>query len=262
VQQLGAGSLVLVQRPGLRHRQQPERGVRRASLMLALRGEERTLRPAPQVGCQLGGALVKGCPGRQAAAGPRPPSRALQFSSDVLVEPGGRLGPVPGAAIRIDVGVGGLGQRAVHAPALLGPASPIDRRAHEGVAEAHLRAEGNQSQGSRRRGCVQPDTEPGGGPPHQHRVPERLSCRDEEQEPRRRRERRQPLPEALLDPRRHRWGTGQPEPARELGGGPATWQLEQRQRVPARLGQDPITHPLVERTGEHCPEQLLRISVV
>jgi hypothetical protein len=34
-----------VQRPGLRHRQQPERGVRRASLMLALRGEERTLRP-------------------------------------------------------------------------------------------------------------------------------------------------------------------------------------------------------------------------
>src|SRR6202035_4607005 len=107
-----------------------------------------------------------------------------------------------------------------------------------------------------------PDAEPGGRPPHQHRVPCRLSCCDEKQEPRRRRERGPPLPEALLDPPRTRRPARQPEPARELGGRPATWQLKQRQRVAARLGHDPITHPLIERTGEHCTEQLLRIAVV
>ena len=66
----------------------------------------------------------------------------------------------------------------------------------------------------------------------------------------------------MLDPPRHRRAAGQPEPARELGGRPATWQLKQRQRVAARLGHDPITYPLIERTGEHCPKQLLRITVV
>jgi hypothetical protein len=130
------------------------------------------------------------------------------------------------------------------------------------MTEAHLRAENNQSVCGRRRGRVRPDAERGDRPPHQHRIPCRLTRRDEKQEPRRRRERRQPLPEALLNPPRHRRGAGQPEPARELGGRTATWQLEQRQRVAARLGHDPITHPLIERTGEHCPEQLLRITVV
>jgi hypothetical protein len=95
---------VLVQRPRLRHRQQPERRIGRASLVLGLRGEERTLRPAPQIGRQLGGALVKCRPRRQPAARPRSRSRALQLSGDVLVEPGCRLSAVPGTAIRIDVG--------------------------------------------------------------------------------------------------------------------------------------------------------------
>ena len=143
MQQLRAGSLVLVQRPRLRHRQQPERRIGRAGLMLALRGEERTLRPVPQIGRQLDGALVKGRPRRQAAARPRSPSRALQLGGDILVEPGCRLSAVPGAAIRIDVGIGGLGERAVHAPALLRRASAVDRRTHERMTEAHLRAENN-----------------------------------------------------------------------------------------------------------------------
>ena len=143
-----------------------------------------------------------------------------------------------------------------------GAASAVDRRTHERMTEAHLRAEIDQSRGGRRRGRVRPDAELGGRPPHQHRIPSRLSRRDEKQEPRRGRERRQPLPEALLDPPRQRRAVGQPEPARELGGRPATWQLEQRQRVAARLGHDPITHPLIERTGDHRREQLVRIAVV
>jgi hypothetical protein len=31
-------------------------------------------------------------------------------------------------------------------------------------------------------------------------------------------------------------------------------QLEQRQRIAARLGNDPITYPLVEWASHHCPE--------
>ena len=45
MQQPRAGSLVLVQRPRLRQRKQPERRIGRASLVLTLGGEERTLRP-------------------------------------------------------------------------------------------------------------------------------------------------------------------------------------------------------------------------
>jgi hypothetical protein len=101
-----------------------------------------------------------------------------------------------------------------------------------------------------------------GRPPHQHWVPDRLGRGDEKQEPRRGRQRRQPLPEALLDSPRQRRAVRQPEPARELGEGPATRQLEQRQRDAARLGHDPITQPLIERTGHHAGEQLLRITVV
>ena len=59
-----------------------------------------------------------------------------------------------------------------------------------------------------------------------------------------------------------RRAVGQPEPARELGGRPATWQLQQGQRVAARLGHDPIAHALIERAGDHRREELVRIAVV
>jgi hypothetical protein len=118
---------VFVQRPRLRDRQQPERRIGRASLVLALRGEERPLRPAPRIGRQLDGALVKSRPRRQATARPRSPGRAFQLGGDVLVEPGCRLSEVPGPAIGIHIGIGGLGERAVHAPALLRRASAVHR---------------------------------------------------------------------------------------------------------------------------------------
>ena len=122
------------------------------------------------------------------------------------------------------------------------------------MTEAHLRAEIDQSRGDGRRSRVRPDAELRGRPPHQHRIPQRLCRGDEQQKPRRGRQRRQPLPEALLDPLRQRRAVGQPEPARELGRRPAAWQLEQRQRVAARLGHDPITHALVKWTGDHGRE--------
>ena len=193
VQQLGAGLLELVQGSCLGDRQQPQRRVVRAGLVLALCGEERTLCPAPRIGRQLDGALVKCRPRRQAAARPRSAGRALQLGGDVLVEPGRRVREVPGAAIGVDVGIGGFGQRPVNALSLLRRCRALDRRTHERMTEAHLRAEIDQSRGGGRRGRVRPDAELRGRPPHQHRIPHRLCRGDEKQQPRRGRQRRQPL---------------------------------------------------------------------
>ena len=221
VQQLGTRLVELVQRPRLRDRQQPQRRVGRAGLVLAFCGEQRTLRPASRIGRELDGALVKRRLRRQATACPRSSRRALQLGGDVLVEPGCRVRKVPGAAIRIDIGIGGLGERAVDALALLRRCRGLDRRTDERMTEAHLRAEVDQSGVGRRRGRVRPDPERRGRPPHQHRIAHRLGRRDEQQQSCRRGQRRQPLGEALLDPPRQRHAVGQPEPARELGEGSA-----------------------------------------
>ena len=139
VQQLGARLLELVQGSCLGDRQQPQRRVVRAGLVLALCGEERTLCPAPRIGRQFDGALVKCRPRRQAASRPRSAGRALQLGGDVLVEPGRRVRAVPGAAIGVDVGIGGLrpapGERA-GAPPALPRASPPNARADDRSAPA------------------------------------------------------------------------------------------------------------------------------
>ena len=262
VQQLGTGLLERVQRPCLRDRQQPQRRVVRSGLVLALCGEERTLCPAPRIGREFDGALVKCRPRRDAAARARSSRRALQLGGDVLVEPGCRVRKVPGAAIRIDIGIGGLGERAVDALALLRRCRSLDGRTDKRMPEAHLSPEIDQSRAGERRGRVRPDAELRGRPPHQHRIPHRLGRRDEKQQSCRRGQRRQPLSESLLDPLRQRRVVGQPEPARELGRREATRQLEQSQRVAARLGHDPIAHALIERAGDHRREELVRIAVV
>jgi hypothetical protein len=79
LQQLSARLLELVQGSCLGDRQQPQRRVVRAGLVLALCGEERTLCPAPRIGRQFDGALVKCRPRRQAASRPRSVGRALEF---------------------------------------------------------------------------------------------------------------------------------------------------------------------------------------
>ena len=193
MQQLGAGLLERVQRLCLCDRQQPQRRVVRSGLVLALCGEERALCPAPRIGRELDGTLVECRPRRHAAARPRSTRRALQLGGDVLVEPGCRVRKVPGAAIRIDIGIGGLGQRAVDALALLRRCRSLDRRADKRMTEAHLSPEIDQSRAGERRGRVRPDAQLRGRPPHQHRIPDRLGCRDEEQQSGGRGQRRHPL---------------------------------------------------------------------
>ncbi len=86
---------------------------------------------------------------------------------------------MPGAAIGIDLRVGRVGQRAMHRLPVLRRGRAIHRRADQRVTKRHARADREQPVGLRCR--LDPDPEPLGRPPHQHRVADRLRRRDQQQ---------------------------------------------------------------------------------
>jgi hypothetical protein len=217
--------------------------------MFGLRRGQRTLGPAPRIEGRSGRRLQERGSCSQAAARSRPPRRPLQIRGDVLVRPRCRLGGVPRAAIRIGLGIGGLGQRAVRAASLLDRCRPVDRRAHQRVPEPHPSADLEQPGRCRGRCCFRTDSELLGRAPHQHRITEWFCRRDQQQLPCPLRKRRQPLSVALLDPPRDRPRSRQPETARQLRRRQTLRQLQQRQRISPRLGDDPVEHPPIHWSG-------------
>ena len=149
MQQLGARLLELIQGSCVGYREQSQRRVVSASLMLAVRRMEPALCPAPRIGRQFDGALAKRRSSTQPASRPRSAGQALQLGGEVLVEPGRRMRKMPGAAIGVDVGIGRLGQRPVNALSLLWRCRALHRRTHERMAEADLRPEVDESGDSR-----------------------------------------------------------------------------------------------------------------
>ena len=194
--------------------------------MLALRGNQRTPRPALRIGSQLGSALMEGRARRHATTRRRARGRPLQLGGDILVQPGRRLRAVPRPAIGIDARVGRLGERLVDAAAVLRRGRPVHGRSHQRMAKAHLRPELHQPRLHRGRPRGGVDPEPGGRLPQQQRIADRLGCRDQEQQPRDGRELRQALLEALLDAAGEGRPAVQAEPARQLGGRPPPRQLQ------------------------------------
>ena len=77
------------------------------------------------------------------------------------------------------------------------------------------------------------------------------------------RKRRQPPPEALLDPTGERAACerAEAESSGQLRGGQRAGQLQQRQRIAARLGHDPVPHSLVHRALDRLIQQVARIIV-
>ena len=67
---------------------------------------------------------------------------------------------MPRAPVGIGVGIGRVGERAVHVAAVARGGAPVDRRAHQRMPEAHVRAELDQPGGLGRRGRVAADAEP------------------------------------------------------------------------------------------------------
>ena len=169
---------------------------------------------------------------------------------------------MPGAAIGIDVGIRGVGEGLVDAPAILRRGRPVHRRPHERMAEAHLGAELDQVRAGGGAPAAASIPERGGRLPQQQRIADGLGRGDQEQESRRRRELGQSLLVAVLDAARQCRRAVHAEPACQLGRRPAARELQQRQRVAAGLGDDPVAHALVERTRQHAVQQRLRIDVV
>ena len=136
-QQVDAGLLELIQRPGRRHGEQLGRRVERAGLETRLRGRQGPPRP--------------GGPGRPSArprAARTPPPRPGRRGPGPgpLTAPAPRPPPhrvpapprqVPGPPVRITVAVGHLGQRPVHRPPLLRRRRRVDRRPDQRMPEPH-----------------------------------------------------------------------------------------------------------------------------
>ena len=127
------------------------------------------------------------------------------------------------------------------------------------MTEPHARLELDQSGLDGGRRGLGPDREPLGCSPDQRRLAHGIRRRELQQAPRRGRKTVEPPPEALLDPSRQRHRAGEPEPARQLGGRHAPRQLQQRQGVAARLGDDLVPDTGVKGPGEGRVQQRSRV---
>ena len=111
------------------------------------------------------------------------------------------------------------------------------------------------------RGRLDPDPEPLGRAPHQQRVADRLRRRHQQKPLGLRRQPHEPPPEAVLDPPRQPRRVRQTEPARQLSRRQPPGQLQQRQRITARLRDEPLPHPLIQRNPQRRAQQRARITI-
>ena len=138
---------------------------------------------------------------------------------------------------------------------------PVGRRSNQRMPEPHLEAELHQVRLHRRCRCVNRDTQPAGRSPQQHRITRRIGRRQLDQPSGLDRQGVQLPSEAVLDPARQWRRIGQAESSCQLGRRQRPRQLEQRQRVAVRLGDDQIAHPGVQRPGQRGVQQRPRIVV-
>ena len=250
-QPVGPGPLQIIEGAGLGRADHRQRRVLRARQVLGLRRGQGAQGPGVRVGGQQGRAFQERRGRGDPAPGLGPAGRPLQLGCDLLVGPGRGLGQVPGAPVRIDRGVGGLGQHGVRLPPDLQRGRPVGRGAHQRMPEPHPAAELRQLRRRGRAGRGGSDAQPSGGPPHQRRVAGRVGRGQLQQAPRRLGQRLDLPPEAVLDPPGQRDRAAEPEPARQLRRGQPAGQFEQGQRVAVRVGDDLLPDPRVQRAGQH-----------
>jgi len=255
------GGLDAGQRRGLRGGQQTECFVRVAGELVGLGRGERAARPDRRVGREHGGAVEECRRGRVSAPGLGVGGRAFQLARDLLVGAGRRLCPVPRPAVAVDRRVRDRGERAVRLAALRHRRRPVDGRADEGMAERHPGGRPPE-QVLQRRGVrvVGGDVEQVRRAPQQGSVAERLCGRHQRQTALAGRQLTDPAPEAVLDAGGQTSGVVRAQAGGELGVGQTARQLQDRQRIPLRLGDDPVAHPRVQRPADDRVEQRLRVG--
>ena len=128
------------------------------------------------------------------------------------------------------------------------------------MAEGHPLAQGQQPVGFRidRRDR---DAELLRSPQQQQWITHGLCRRKQQQTPRIVGDRADPLNEALLDPPRHRLRLWQAEASSQLRCRQSARQLEQRQRVPAHLRDDPVKDGLIQLDSQRRAQQCAGVTV-
>jgi hypothetical protein len=213
--QVDAGALELVERPGVRRGQEFERRVERAGLKARLRRGKRALRAPHRVDCQRDGALQERSCGGEPAASLRPVGRALELSGDFLGGSRRRSGAVPGAPVGVRLGVGGFGEGAMHAVAVVCGSRSVGGGSDEWVRELDAHIDLEQPGVHRRADRGDVDAEGRGGTVEQHGVAQGFCGRGEDEQLGIGGQLRETSDVALFDLADHRVADGKTEPAGE-----------------------------------------------
>jgi hypothetical protein len=168
---------------------------------------------------------------------------------------------VPGAPVGVELRIGGVGQRTVHAATVRRLAGLVHGRAHQRMTKPHPGADLQQPGGLRGLGRLRIDPQVVGRAPQQRHFAGRLGSRDQQQQLRLGWQAARVAPEAVLDAARDAQRVRQFEPARQLCRLPAAGELQQRQGVAACFGDDPLTHPFIERRRDRGSQQRFGIGV-
>jgi hypothetical protein len=258
------GLVELLQRSGGRRCEQHQRRPRVSGELLRAGGRERAMRAACRVGRERRGALEEGAGRRRPAPRSRAPGRLLELVRDVLVGPDSGVRAMPSEAIWIEVRVGGRRERPMRGASLVGRGLAVDRGPQERVAELDLQSEVKQPLRLRRSQLIKRDPEFRCSAHEQRRLTGRVARSHEQQTLRHRRQLLHAPPEARFDPLWQRSVAGEPEASRQRRERRSAWQLEQRKRIAARLGQYPVAHAVVHGSrddrGKELPRRAIRQS--
>ena len=253
--QLRPRLIELIERSGLSKGEQAQRCIRRAGALLALCRGERTAGAARRLRRQLRRTLEKSRGRGEAAAALCAAGRALELGGDVLVGCRGPVRAVPGAPVRVPLGVGCFGEGAMHTVAVVGRSRAVGGGADEWVREldpppAYLEQRGVD----RGAGRGHLEAEGRGGTVKQHGIAQRLRGRGEDEQLRLGREQLEAPGVALFDLADDRLTCRETESTGEFCGVPGAWQLEERERVAVALRDDLLADGGVER-AVHVVEQ-------
>ena len=254
LEQVRPRTLERVQGARLGRGEQLQRRVGRAGVMLGMRRGERAGGAPRGVRRQLDGALEEGR--RRGKASPRsgPCGGALELRGDILVESLCRLSAVPGAPIRVRVGVGGCGERPMHPVAVVGGCSTVSGGSYERVTELDTHTHLEEAGVRRRVGRGHVDAERLGGTLEKDGITQRLRGGRENEQLGVGGKLKEAPRVALFDLARDRLPPGQSESAGEIHRAPRARKLQQRERVAVALGDDLVADGRVQR-AEHIVQQ-------
>ena len=153
---------------------------------------------------------------------------------------------MPGAPIRIRLGVGCIGEGAMDAVPILGGGRAVGGGPDEWMRELDPPTYSEQTRVHSRVGRTHVNPERLGGTVEQQRVTQRLRGRGEEEQLRLGGKYSEAPDVALFDLADHRLAVGQPEPASKICGPPAARQLKERKRIAMAVCDDLVADRSIE----------------